>query len=239
MIDVEAYVRQNARSAAITAALLILFGFFFFTGASGSRLFLTAHTIFLFALRFGGILMVAVVVWSCVGVPSALFADAVSSWLIGTGLVVSALLMMAAAGVSLNPLIYTLCGVTFVISGLRSWRDYRTMPKTVPLVHDGALDTFLGGQDQKDVDPEAGQADRASQPRGVGGTSTSLADAEPIVFERPQPKLSRRPGGVLSDSDDEEPAIRLGDVSSTPPESTPQGFLADFAKEEEDQPPKE
>ncbi len=231
IVDVEARVRGNAGSAAISAAMLLLFGFFYFEGgAVGTPLFQKASLLFICALRFGGFMMIAVAVWSCFGSPAALVADAISAVLIGLLLLLSAGLMMLAKGVAFENVLYSFCGVTFIASSLRTWREYSFLPKVVAEQPDEAVEDYLREQGVSDsafdtpIDnlavSGAAPADQAEQ---VG------ADSDPIVFEKPE--RSRFCRHASDDSLDDE-LIRLDDVSGNPPPAPPGGFLADLAKED-------
>jgi len=122
---VEAQVRANAGPAGLVAGLLIFFGFFWFGGAVGTTLFVNADLLFRTTLCLGGLAMVGVAIWSSVGAVPALLADAIVRVVIGVLLVISAVLMLAAAGLALNPCIYIVCGAILVTYGLRAWREYR------------------------------------------------------------------------------------------------------------------
>jgi hypothetical protein len=128
VIDVEACVRGNTGSAALSGALLMVFGFFWFEGATGSGTFLLGDTIFHWTLRMGGLMMIVAAAWCSIGVPVALLVDAMLSIFIGLLLILSAVLMTIGGGLAFSYPIYAICGAIFITYGVRDLRDYRGFP---------------------------------------------------------------------------------------------------------------
>ncbi len=123
VIDVEARVRSNATRAGLIAGVLILVGFFVLTGAIPG-----SHSLLLYTVRLGGLAMVCIAVWSSIGHPLALLADAVACCVIGLLLLLCAILFTKADGVTLNGVLCVVCGVLFVSSFVRGVREYRALP---------------------------------------------------------------------------------------------------------------
>lgn len=128
ILDVEASVRQNAARAGLMAGLLIFFGFFWFEGAVGSPMFLKTHAFFVGTLKLGGLAMVGVAVWSSIGSPAALIADAATCLLVGGAVAISAILFVISGGLSVESVIYLVCGASIGSSGIRDVRAYRELP---------------------------------------------------------------------------------------------------------------
>ena len=127
-VDVEARVRRNVGSAGLAAGLLIFFGFFCVAEPTEGGLWGYAALVFYHTLRFGGLAMAAVAVWSSLGHPLALFFDAVVSCLIGAILILSGVLMAIGGGSLLPTLLMIVCGALFVSAGLRNGRDFLQFP---------------------------------------------------------------------------------------------------------------
>jgi len=123
--DMEERVRCNMQPAALTAGLLILFGFFAYGVPEGDSLFSKANLWLVYALRFGGIAMVIVAVWSSIGHGFALLADAVVSMAVGAVLVVTGVLMVIDGGGTLQSLIVGVCGIFFTTTGFRNGQAFR------------------------------------------------------------------------------------------------------------------
>lgn len=133
VIDVQARVRANTGSAALTGALLVVFGFFWFGGAvvGETGLLATGKDLLLYTLRLGGLLMIAIAVWCSIGIPIALLFDGVICAVIGVFIVIGAVLMMIGGGVVLGPALCVVCGVTIITTGVRDWVDYCQLPSDV------------------------------------------------------------------------------------------------------------
>ncbi|MFQ5591917.1 MAG: hypothetical protein ACE5HE_12195, partial [Phycisphaerae bacterium] len=179
VIDVEACVRSNTGSAALTGALLVFFGFFWFGGVSGSGTLLIGDTLFHWTLRAGGLLMIGVAVWCSIGVPIALLVDAMLSLLIGVLLIVSAAMLLAGGGFKLSYPVYAVCGVIFITYGLRDWREYRRFPAD-------------DAETEADTSDEAKIAD--AEPLEQPSFVSPLPSAGDQLQERRRPSASPRTG---------------------------------------------
>jgi len=130
LVDVEARVRGNTGPAAFAGAILVFFGYFWFSGAgetdAGSAV--PGQNMLVFTLRLGGLLMIAIAVWCSIGVPLALLLDAALSVVIGAFIVLSAGLIAAGNGVAVAPVIYVICGAIIITTGVRDLADYRRLP---------------------------------------------------------------------------------------------------------------
>ncbi|MFQ5463205.1 MAG: hypothetical protein ACE5E5_11340 [Phycisphaerae bacterium] len=122
--DLEERVRSNMQPAAITAGLLILFGFFAYGMPEGDTLFSKANLWLVYALRIGGIAMVIVAIWSSIGHGFALLADAVVSMAVGAVLVVTGVLMLIDGGGALQNVIIVICGIFFTTTGIRNGQAF-------------------------------------------------------------------------------------------------------------------
>ncbi len=122
--NVVARVRRNAGAAGLVAGLLIFFGFMWLQGEIGSSTFVKGSVLLRYTLRIGGIAMIGVAIASSVGTLGALLADAVTSLVIGVFILLSAALMTGADHLGLSQVVVFVCGILFVTTGLRTWRDY-------------------------------------------------------------------------------------------------------------------
>ncbi len=123
--DLEERVRSNMQPAAISAGLLILFGFFAFAVPDGDSLFAKANLWLILALRLGGICMVVVAIWSSIGHGFALLADAITSVAVGAVFVVTGIVMVIDGGGALQNLIIVICGIFFTTAGIRNGQAFR------------------------------------------------------------------------------------------------------------------
>jgi hypothetical protein len=250
VVDVEQRVRQNTGSAGLAAGLLIFFGFFYIVKPTDDGLWAYAALAFYHTLRFGGLAMAAIAVFSSLGQPLALLLDAVVSCLIGALLILTGVLMAIGGGDLLQPFISIVCGAMFVSAGLRNGRDFSHFPAETEVQEefDPAAEevaSVLKHQPKEDQPADA--------PPSLAGVLLDRADREDKVG----PKRRATGGGAttggarfashdevihLPDSDD--PAS-LEDVKPPPPpeqeaekkrrpESSPppDGFLADLGNEE-------
>ncbi len=227
--DVEARVRQNVGSAGLAAGLLIFFGFFCVALPPDDGLWGYSARIFMYTLRLGGLAMAALAIWSSLGYPLALLVDAVVSCLIGASVIVTASLMLIGDGALLATLLYVVCGVLFISSGLRNGRDYAKFPVAVAEDSDEAADELASA---------VGVAgDPPGSPREPGPVeSDGVVDFTP----KPKPKdtSGKRGGARFAVYDD---AIHLPLDNAPAPERKPrprpkapppEGHLADLADDE-------
>lgn len=117
-------VRSNAWSAAIAAALMILFGFYYLGKPTGTGLFPLSALGFYYALRIGGIAMAAIAVGSFVGFRPVLLVDAVVSVAIGVLFVLTGVGMLLGGGDAFQTILSVVFGAMFFSAGVRNWRDY-------------------------------------------------------------------------------------------------------------------
>jgi hypothetical protein len=124
-------VRQNVVPAAIGAAFLLYFGFLHLAEPTGSDLFNRANSVFYHTLRFGGLAMAAVALWSMLGQGITLAVDAVITVVIGGLLILTGLATAVDGGDMMQTIINVVCGGMFISSGLHNWKDYRFLsPRT-------------------------------------------------------------------------------------------------------------
>lgn len=249
--QVAAVVRSNVPSAMIAALSLALFGFVIkFVIPVVTDMFTLGDAIFGYTMRIGGVAMFLAAAACLTGRPAALVFDAVMSFLIGIGLIVSSVLMISGAGgAGINQILYLIFGGMFVSVGVRNGRLYgsltaglATLPPTnaspawtdvpaAPPVQGGApslaerlRDARRGAEDPSPVD-ETTSRPRAIEPKPGpaptdGAQAAGRPKAEPI-------------GGSLSAVPDQRiapaevaPAKRQTESDEPPTE----GFLASFAK---------
>jgi hypothetical protein len=122
---VAARVRQNVVPAAIGAGFLLYFGYLHLAEPTGTDLFNRANWVFYHTLRLDGLAMAAVALWSMRGQGITLAVDALVAALIGVLLILTGLVMAIDGGDMLQTVINVVCGVMFISSGLRNWKDYR------------------------------------------------------------------------------------------------------------------
>lgn len=211
VVDVEAHVRQRAGACALTASLLLFFGFFVFGSAVGSELFLSGHWIFLISLRTGGLLLVGAAVACCLGTGYALLAEGVVAALAGLGILLGGAIMLAAAGPTFQTAICIIVGLMMVVSGLRIFFDFATLPgeDTEMASADEGADALQSLGELRNV----AQAAQGSVARVVDPEDSQMP--EPIVFDKPGGDRSKRPGhrhvGLRTDDED---VIHLDDFGS-------------------------
>ncbi|MBI4718659.1 MAG: hypothetical protein HY763_12695 [Planctomycetes bacterium] len=242
VVDVATRVRQNVGSAGLQAGILLLFGFFYFGGASGTGAFLAGDSLFQGALRLGGFVMLGIAIACSIGVRLAMAADAVATLLIGAAITIGSVLMLIGGLSFLNGMIYLLCGGSLIAAGLRTGREYLRLPPELDDDEEeeaddedvAALD--LPVDDDRPADRGAGPhrrrlVEESRAPRKSPGSGPQ--DSPPIAFDRPKPVKSRRYYSISSDGDDG--VIRLDDVQGTPtpPPAAPppEGYLAKLAEE--------
>ena len=119
ILDLGTSVRSNTGGAALAAGLMIFFGFIYpFEPATGSGLFYTGQSLLFFALRLGGLAMVAVSVWLAFGHLPALAADAAASIVLGGMIAIAGAFMLFDGGWWVQALIILVSGGTFLTGGL-------------------------------------------------------------------------------------------------------------------------
>ncbi len=221
--DVESRVRRNASAAGFLAGLFILFGFCGVIGPpSGEGLFYYGDSLFQFTLRLGGIALVVVAVWSSIGTPAALAADAFTSIAIGIGLMAGAVLMVVGNGSILTNLLYFVCGIIFITSGLRLWSEYSSLPREKKVhIEEVDIPDDLAGSEPAALDDAMADAARAQQ----APSASSPEDSDLITFDRPARARHARPSSVIAKDD----TIRL-DKLEPPNAPPPEGYLADLAR---------
>ena len=184
VLDVEAYVRQRTGHAGIAAGLLIFFGFFWFGGATGSGAFYVGDVLFHCALRFGGLAMVGVAIWMSIGLRSALIGEGILSTLIGLLMAAGGILMAIAAGQGFTYIqyfIYLVCGITFLVNGLRTLHDYMQLAR---------LDV---ADDENDLEGLATTKDSGSRSSGVEVDVADRPKGRPAAGQRRKDSQSSSP----------------------------------------------
>lgn len=240
VVDVATRVRQNVGSAGLQAGILLLFGFFYFGGASGTGAFLAGDSLFQGALRLGGFVMLGIAIACSIGVRPAMAADAVATVLIGAAIVIGSILMLVGGLSFLNGMIYLLCGGSLIAAGLRTGREYLRLPPELgddeETDDEGVAALELPVDEDQPVDRGADPHRRrlvaeSRVPRKSPGSEPQ--DAPPIAFDRPKTSKSRRRYATSSEGD--EGVIRLDDVQGTPTSPPavppPKGYLAKLAEE--------
>ena len=214
-------VRQAATGTAIGAVLLLFFGFVHLARPTGTDLFSHAWLVVYYALRIGGVASAAIAVWLWTGQRPALIADAVVAVLLGVILVLSGLAMLFDGGGAFESAIITICGGSFVSSGVRHGRDYLQMIARRPTSSSGAGPThspIVGRSDECRPRNVASLLERLMQRSALSGSTDSCSD----------PVSEDEPGGSEAPLELEaEDASSTTDTTAEPP---PEGFLAAFAR---------
>ena len=220
VVDIEQRVRDNAGTAALTGALLVVYGFFMFGAAKGEGVFRTGETLFLLSLQLGGLAMLGVATWSAFGHLPSLLADAVVSALVAISLLISAVCLTVGGGFSISYALYAI----FAFMLLRS------------AVGIGMVYLSLRAQDVNSVDEDVEGAEGLAVADGdtsflsglQGGRSTGTASApgefEPIIFDKTKPPTPKRK--AIGDSPDD--VIHLDEVQAKV--KPPEGHLARLAQ---------
>lgn len=248
MVDVETRVRQNVVPAAIAAGLLIFFGFSYVARPTEGGLWGGAALVFYHTLRFSGLAMAAIAIWSALGHPLALLVDAVISCLIGGLLIVTNVLMLVDGGDPLSTLIAVFCGLLFISAGRRNARDYLLFPVGVQQDRDKAAERFaftLGEPETEEPATENG----SSLPGELLRRSAKPTDVDP----KPKPKATHTGRGARFASFDDAIQLPGVDASPSPPDDrtsptrdgqdagekpgpkpppSPDGYLADLADDD-------
>ena len=218
-VDIEQRVRENTSPAAITGAILLVYGFFVCSGPSGEGIFRTGDAIFLLGLRVGGLAMIGVAVWSAFGHLPALLADAVVSALVGLALIISDILLTKGGGFVITYALYAIFGFILLRSAVGVGMVYFSLNKeSVESDEEDAPDASalsVADGDSSFLSGLRGSRDPAD--------AASSGEFEPIAFDRTKPPTPKR--RVIGDSPDE--AIRLDDAL---PRTQSEGHLARLAK---------
>ena len=125
--DITLRVRQNSGSAALAAACLIYFGFFYLAKPAGDDLFAIASLVFVYTLHIGGALLGMVVLLLLLGHPMALLLDGIVSVGIGVLFVLTGVAMLLGGGDALQTVLNVMFGAMFFSAGARNGRYYFTM----------------------------------------------------------------------------------------------------------------
>ncbi len=228
-------VRSNALSAAVAAALMILFGFYYLGKPTGTGLFPLSALGFYYTLRIGGIAMAAIAVGSFVGFRPVLLVDAIVSVAIGVLFVLTGIGMLLGGGGAFQTILSIVFGGMFFSAGVRNWRDYFLLAP----VRDRsftAIDT-ISGRDSTHGDA----ATRAAPPVSSLGSQLRERMASPADSRPPSPPAPASATSVTSDhapppNDKNAPAADEQTPTGESPEQetgpSPDGFLASFADEE-------
>jgi hypothetical protein len=245
--DIESRIRQNAGPAALAAALLIYFGFFYLGTPLGKDILALSWLVLLYTLRVGGILMAVVALWSWFGHRTALAVDCVASLGIGVALVLTGIGILAGAGNGLQVVLNCLFGAMFISAGVRNGREYMLLSgagregpadarsdRTSP-----ALETPPPSEPRR-TDPGAAEVSLASRLRTrmadqeAGGTPSLGAGevAPPVSAPEPEtaeplcdsPVADQQPGAgddATRTGPDDESAVGSQDTSSVRPKGEP------------------
>lgn len=120
----ERLVQTNTMPAAFSAGIMILCGYFAFAlPAQTDTLVGMVNTWFVYALRIGGVGMVAAAVVCAVGHPAGLLIDAVVSFLAGVILALTGLVMLIKVGVGMDAL-WLMIGLALITYAYNHARDY-------------------------------------------------------------------------------------------------------------------
>jgi len=234
--QVAGLVRRNARSAGYAAACLLFFGFGWFAPPTVSDLFSAGDALFNYTLRFGGLIMALVALFSLLGRPILLILYATASMAIGVSLVVSAAMMIFGGHLSLYEILYLVFGGMFVSAGIRSVRDYIAAKRT-----NFDRPVGLGPARAAGFSPRGPTASGASSLKDALGASDHGDrpgnQSEAAVLERVEPP--DRSADLFPDdrfvdapspqSHEQTPRDKMAE-SDHETESAPSGFLASLGK---------
>lgn len=239
--EIASRVRGNAWSAAIAAALMILFGFYYLGKPTGAGLFPLSALVFYYTLRIGGIAMAAIAVGSFAGFRPVLLVDAVVSVAIGVLFVLTGVGMLVGGGDAFQTILSVVFGGMFFSAGIRNWRDYfllapaRDRPFTVietgsgrdPAHREAATRTpppasSLGSQLRERM--ATPRESRAPSSSSVGEPPMAPASATGVSSDTaPPPNHTEEP-----EADEQTPTGESRGQETGP---SPDGFLASFADE--------
>lgn len=228
-------VRRNAGSVGIAAALLIYFGFLAgLISPTGTSLFDWGNWIFFHTLRVGGIAMAGITVWSMLGRPVALLADALVSIVIGVLFVLSGVIMLIDGGRG-QAFLNIIFGVMFASAGVRNGRVWAGRMTTRTNSADNEPGVFEAAG-RSDV-PEARPAESiSSAPAKPTDAFTSEETTEPISPTKPYEagafEESVEPTASTDGLPESEPPDDGSPESEPPTPDAPGGFLASFADDD-------
>ena len=245
--EIASSVRGNAWSAAIAAALMILFGFYYLGKPTGTGLFPLSALGFYYTLRIGGIAMAVIAVGSFAGFRPVLLVDAVVSVAIGVLLILTGVGMLVGGGDAFQTILSVVFGGMFFSAGVRNWRDYfllapardhsftaiETGSGKDPAHREAATRTAppvssLGSQlrermasprDSRPPSPPAASISPVAEPPVTPASATSVSSGT-----APPPNHTEAPA-----ADEQIPAGESREQETGP---SPDGFLASFADEE-------
>ena len=220
--DVLPGVRQAATSTAIGAALMLFFGYAHLARPDGTDLFGYASFVLYHALRIGGLISAGIAIWLWFGHRPALIVDAVVAVVLGAILVLSGIAMVIDGGYPLQPAIITICGASFVSSGIRSGRTYRRL---TGVTRGSPLRTK--GKETAEVMPPVRH--RAPEPSSRVESSTRRTTSRLSSNQITGPRNGGDSVAVSEESHgaEKEESASAGDSVVEPP---PEGFLASFAR---------
>ncbi len=216
-------IRQAAMGTAIGAALMLFFGFARLAKPTGSDLFGYASLVLFYALRFGGLISAGIAVWLWVGHRSALLVDAVVAVILGSLFVLSGIAMLLDGGDAFQSAIVTICGGTFVSSGIRNGRIYLrlTDPGDVSGPRSGRIEARENSRPVQHQPDQSSSALKSPEPRNASHRPT----------DRPSDRQSI--GSALAtkkeSSSSEKESASANDSGVEP---LPEGFLASFARKD-------
>jgi len=248
-------VRQNAASAALAAACLLFFGFFYLSKPTGTDFFSLGNLVFYYVLRVGGVAMAGISLWSCLGRPIVLMVDAVVSVAIGAMFIVSSVMMLLDGGWLANGLLVIIFGALFISSGIRNGRAYLLLDRTrTQRVFGSSVQLGLhAGHPETPAQPPAPSGSLAGELLAHSRGTSSSAQPDPSIRESGTTGASstqdHTPAEMTTSTLDglPEPADELqsldpvstketdGQPTELPRvESSPEGsFLASFAPKDE------
>jgi len=181
--DVAAQLRQTATSAFIAGVLMLLFGYYLYSGnyrgVTDSQVYNASVVVFVWTLLVGGAAMLLSAVLCLLQSRWALLFDAVATGSIGALLLVIGVIQITSGGADLNTILMLVFGVMFLRSASISWGGYRDLP---------------GGLASPDADePEKGREEAASPEPAA----PDKAEAMKHLLERKE-RLTGKPEGTVT-----------------------------------------
>lgn len=232
--EIASSVRGNALSAAIAAALMILFGFYYLAKPTGAGLFSLSALAFYYTLRIGGIAMAAIAVGSFVGFRPVLLVDAVVSVAIGVLLVLSGIGMLLGGGGAFQTILSVVFGGMFFSAGVRSWRDYfllapvRDHPLTV-IDTSSSRDSTHGDAATRAAPPVSSLGSQLRERMAIPADSCPPLPPAPASATSVSSETAPPPSNTEAPATDEQTPTGESCGQETGP--SPDGFLASFADE--------
>ncbi|MHC5110886.1 MAG: hypothetical protein ACYTHJ_13535 [Planctomycetota bacterium] len=199
--DVGSRARMNTQASAFTAGMMILFGYFYFLiPESPSNLVENANVWFVYALRIGGLLMVAVAVLCSLGHSLGLLMDAIISTTVGVVLLATGVIMLFDGGITLECAAIGFAGVMLGTAGLRIGRDYLQFAAIRALDADRPDLEEIGDMMRQVSDnvTEGGRAEptgpeRGSRSSGGAVSSPAASSASPSSYDVDLVEMKERP----------------------------------------------